>query len=79
LDLSKSKAHDPWSSFIELNRGYDYDCDWESRVEVEEHEDLWIDLELRFDIEFGIRMCLGVGLLVNTYQITSRTLGKQIL
>ena len=79
LDLSKSESHDRHSSFIESNRGCDCDCDWESKVEVEEHEDLWIDLGLRFGIAFGLGMCFGIGLLVNTYQITSRTLGKRIL
>lgn len=65
LDLSEPDSHDSESSFLESNSGCDCDCDW---VDVEEHGDSWIESGLSFGIGISLGMCLGVGLLVRTYQ-----------
>jgi hypothetical protein len=71
-DMEPESDHSE-SGFLESNSG---DCDW---VEIEEQEDSWIQSGLRIGIGISLVMCLGVGLLVRTYQGTSRTLRKRIL
>lgn len=70
------ESDDSESSFAESNSGRDCDFDWESRMEELVRFNSWIDSRLRFGIGIGLGMCLGVGLLVSSYQGISRNLRK---
>jgi len=75
LSDTEPESDDSESSFLESNSGCDCECDW---MEVEEQGDSWIESGLSLGIGIGLGMCLGVGLLLRTYQGTSRTLRKGI-